>query len=189
MGSRPRKLPLDCLKDKSEDGFLAKETQQKKCSEKGTGIQFDGIDNIVILNSERLKDQKGTSLTAITGYKVCDHIVFIKEEREYTLLIELCKGTSKSHDEIIEQLLHGGEESLRLLSACSHPPDSCYFGFFYVYTRMKSNQFYKILKGKRIRFRGKDYPVLPMQARSHGFFIATPEILESELISRKNRKL
>ncbi|HOJ96592.1 MAG TPA: hypothetical protein PK024_07160, partial [Methanospirillum sp.] len=82
---------------------------------------------------------------------------------------------------------HGGEESLRLLKECSHPPDSCIFGFFYIYTTVRSNQFFKILKGKRVRFRGKDYPVRPMQARKNGFFVATPEILDSELIPRKKR--
>ena len=187
MGSRIRKLPLDCIKDKSEDGFLEEETKRKRCSEKGTGIRFEQIEDVLIIKSEKLRNEKGTFLTEIDGYKVCDHIVFIKGELEFILLIELCKGSSKSHDEIIQQFSHGGEESLRLLKECSHPPDSCIFGFFYIYTTVRSNQFFKILKGKRIRFRGKDYPLRPMQARKNGFFVATPEILDSELIPRKKR--
>ena len=187
MGSRPRKLPLQCLIEKSEDGFLEEETDRKRCSEKGTGVRFEEIEQMVIIKSEKLRNEQGTLLTEVEGYKVCDHIVFIKGEREYTLLIELCKGSSKSHDEIIQQLSHGGEESLRLLSACSHPPDLCHFGFFYIYTSVRSSSFFKVLQGKRIRFRGKNYPVLPMQARNHGFFVVTPDVLESELIPRKKR--
>jgi len=187
MGSRPRELPLQCLIEKSEDGFLEEETDRKRCSEKGTGIRFEEIEQIVIIKSEKLRNEKGTLLTDIDGYKICDHIVFIKGERDYTLLIELCKGSSKSHDEIIQQFSHGGEESQRLLTACSHPPDSCQFGFFYIYKTIGSTQFYKILQGKRVRFRGRDYPILPRQARNHGFFVTTLDGLESDLIPRKKR--
>ena len=186
MGSRPQKLPLQCLIEQSEDGFLKEETDRKRCSEKGTGIRFEEIEQIVIIKSEYLKDGSNTPLTEIANYKVCDHVVFISKDREYVLLIELCKGSSKSHEEIIEQLSHGGEQSLQLLSACSYSPDRCNFGFFYIYSSISSH-FIRMLRDKKVRFRGKDHRIHPFKSREQGFFVTTPEILEINLIPRKMR--
>lgn len=186
MGSRPRKLPLQCLIEKSEDGFLEEETDRKRCSEKGTGVRFEEIEHIVIIKTEYLKDRSSTPLTEIDKYKVCDHVVFISEDREYVLLIELCKGSSKSHEEIIEQLSHGGEQSLQLLSACSYSPDGCHFGFFYIYSSISSH-FIRMLRDKKVRFRGKDHRIHPFQSREQGFFVTNLETLETKLIPRKKR--
>jgi len=186
MGSRPRELPLDCLKEKSEDGFLVHETRRKKCSEEETGIQFEDIEHIVIIKSEYLKDKNGTPLTSIHEYKVCDHIVFVKEGREYVLLFELCKSSSKKHDEIIQQLTHGGEQSLLLLSACSYSPNKCNFGFFYVYSKIGTH-FIRMLRDKKVTFQGKNLPIHLLQSRNQGFFVTNPEHLEKTIIPRKKR--
>lgn len=190
MGSRPRELPLPCLIEKSENGFLKEETRRKKCSEKGTGVKFEIFDAIAIIKTEYLKDDNDVALTSIHGYQVCDHIVFIKDEREYVLIIELCKGSSKSHDEIIEQLQHGGEQSLRILSMCLYPPDPCHFGFFYVYSEISSH-FIRTLRNKKVRFRGKNRPIYLLQTRDKGhdkgFFITNPEMIDRTLIPRKHR--
>lgn len=190
MGSRPRELPLQCLIEKSEDGFLIGETRRKKCTEKGTGVKFEFFDAIAIIKTEYLKDDGNVPLTSIHGYHVCDHIVFIKDGREYVLLIELCKGSSKTHDEIIEQLQHGGEQSLRILSMCLYPPDPCHFGFFYVYSDISSH-FIRMLRDKKVRFRGKNRHIHLLQTRDKGhdkgFFITNPEIIDRKLIPRKQR--
>ena len=134
---------LQCIEKKFNFAVI------KTCKDAGCKLNLSGLQDFIVLKGEKIyKDQP-----------VCDCIIFVKHQRLIAGVVEL-KSKTVDVSKVREQLTGGLRIVSDALQRCGIDASSvkCYV---VVFAKKWRKSEFKVITSSRIKFRGKNLPILP----------------------------
>jgi len=135
---------------------------RKRCSEKGCELRLHGLTDYVILNGDRLCQDR----------KMCDCIIFSESDDLIVGIVEL-KSRTVHANEVIDKLTNASEIAVGILESANRRRLSLQM-YHLVLAKRWSTSEYEVVRHRRITVRGRRHYVIPKRCG-----ISFPELIAS----------
>jgi len=135
---------IECIREKFGNSAI------KHCKEKGCNLNLENIRNHIILKGEKICRNR----------KICDCIIFIERNGKIIVVIVELKSRTVHVNEVVEKLQNASQVASQILNSCNSGNYKVDF-FPIVLAKRWITIESKRLTDERIKFRNKNYLILP----------------------------